>query len=138
MGTEVSKRLRSQIAERAGRRCEYCRIHEADTSNVHQVDHIVSRKHRGPSSPFNLAYACVFCNRRKGSDIASIDLDSGELNRLYNPRVDAWDRHFELDGPVIRPLTNIARMTAQVLGLNLPERVEERHVLQLLGRYPSK
>ena len=138
MATEIGVRLRSQIAGRAARRCEYCRIHEDDTGCAHQVDHIVSRKHRGATVSVNLAYACVLCNRFKGSDIASFDSESGELNRLFNPRTDNWDRHFYLAGPVIQPITDIARTTAHVLKLNAPERVEERRILQAIRRYPVR
>jgi hypothetical protein len=52
----------------------------------HQVDHIVSRKHGGLSTLENLALACVICNRYKGSDLASLDSQTGELSRLFNPR----------------------------------------------------
>jgi len=48
-------------------------ISEDDAGFSHQVDHIVSRKHGGLSTQENLAYACVECNRHKGSDVASID-----------------------------------------------------------------
>jgi hypothetical protein len=134
---EVSRSLRAQIAARAGRRCEYCRIHEDDTGNAHHVDHIVSRKHGGPAVLLNLAYACVVCNRNKGTDVASIGPAPGQVIRLYNPRKDDWTRHFILDGPVIRPLSEIARATARTLKLNAVERVEERRVLQAVGRYPA-
>ena len=47
-----------------------------------------------------------------------------------------WDRHFYLAGPVIQPITDIARKTAHVLKLNAPEPVEERRILQAIRRYP--
>lgn len=37
-----------------------------------QVDHIISEKHGGATEEHNLAYACSYCNRNKGSDIGSI------------------------------------------------------------------
>ena len=128
---EVSRRL---VIERAGHRCEYCLVHEDSAGFPHQIDHIISRKHGGSSGLGNLAYACVLCNRHKGSDIASVDA-SGRTIRLFDPRRDLWDEHFKLDGPVIQPLTPIGEVTARVLRLNASERMIERQILQSLGQY---
>ena len=69
----VSAPLRRQVAERADALCEYCLIAETDTFFGCEVDHIISEKHGGATQLDNLAYACTFCNRHKGSDIGSID-----------------------------------------------------------------
>ena len=100
----------------------------------HQIDHIVSRKHGGSSDISNLAYACVLCNRYKGTDIAAMDR-SGRPIRLFDPRRDSWDEHFKLDGPVIQPLTPIGEATARILRLNVADRVIERRLFQKLGHY---
>ena len=67
--TYISVALRRTVAKRANRLCEYCLIHEDDTYFGCQVDHIISEKHDGPTDESNLAYACLYCNRNKGSDI---------------------------------------------------------------------
>lgn len=136
MASDVSEELRADVARRAGQRCEYCLIHEDDAGFPHQVDHIVSRKHGGPSASDNLAYACVVCNRHKGSDVASIDPRTGEIVRLFNPRSDRWADHFQLEGVVIEAVSSIGSATARLLRLNAPERISERRLLQSLGRYP--
>lgn len=128
---EVSRRL---VIERAGRRCEYCLLHEDSAGFPHQIDHIISRKHGGSSGIGNLAYACVLCNRYKGTDIAALD-SSGRLVRFFDPRRDMWDEHFKLNGAVIQPLTLEGEVTARVLRLNAAERVIERQLLQSLGQY---
>ena len=51
---------------------------DEDSGFAHQVDHVISRKHGGSSTSENLAYACVICNRYKGSDVASIEPDGEE------------------------------------------------------------
>jgi len=134
--SDVSEELRAEVARRAGQRCEYCLIHEDDAGFSHQVDHIVSRKHGGSSAADNLAYACVICNRHKGSDVASIDPRTGGIVRLFNPRSDHWADHFQLEGAVIEPVSGIGSATASLLRLNAPERICERALLQSLGRYP--
>jgi hypothetical protein len=94
VATDISEEIRRQVADRASRRCEYCLISEEDSGFHHQVDHIVSRKHGGASSLENLALACVLCNRYKGTDIASIDSETGSVSLLLNPRQDRWGDHF--------------------------------------------
>jgi len=128
--------LREEVRRRAGLRCEYCLYPEGWTAIPHQIDHVVSRKHGGASTLENLAYCCVFCNRYKGSDIASIDLRTGQQVRLFNPRSDKWTDHFRLLGAVIEPLTASGEVTARLLRLNQAQRVIERSILQNAGRYP--
>ena len=95
-------------------------------------------KHSGPTLAMNLAYACSFCNRNKGSDIASVSGVAGELVRFFNPRIDLWSEHFRLEGSLIEPLTSIGEATARILKFNESERVLERETLIAIGRYPSK
>jgi hypothetical protein len=101
------------------------------------VDHIVSRKHGGLSTQENLAYACVECNRHKGSDVASIDPDTGEAVPLFHPRHDRWADHFRLEVERIEPTSSVGSVTVRVLRLNAAERLAERRLLQSLGVYPG-
>jgi len=136
VGSDISEQRRAEVARRAEYRCEYCLIHEDDAGFRHQIDHVVSRKHGGPSDLDNLAYACVLCNRRKGSDIASIDRKTDETVRLFHPRRDHWSDHFRLDGGIIEPRTEVGIATVRLLRLNAAERIVERQILQSLGSYP--
>jgi 5-methylcytosine-specific restriction endonuclease McrA len=131
---EIDDAARRLVIERALRRCEYCLVHEDSAGFPHEIDHIISRKHGGSSGIGNLAYACVLCNRYKGTDIASIDR-SGRTIRFFDPRRDRWEEHFKLDGAVIQPLTPIGEVTAHMLRLNAAERVIERRLMQALGQY---
>ena len=138
MSSDVGAALRTEVARRANYRCEYCLIHDDDAGFPHQVDHVISRKHGGSSTADNLAYACVFCNRRKGSDIASIDPETGRAIPLFNPRHDRWSDHFQIEAEFIKPLTAVGSATIQLLRLNTSERLSERRLLQILGTYPSR
>lgn len=129
MASDISERARADVAWRAAHRCEYCLIHENDAGFPHQVDHVVSRKHGGTSSFNNLAYACILCNRYKGSDVASINPKTGESVRLFNPRKDRWTDHFHLDAGFIEPLTAAGSVTVRLLRLNATERLAERRLL---------
>jgi 5-methylcytosine-specific restriction endonuclease McrA len=88
---EIPDDLRERVAVRAKRRCEYCLLHEEHSYWPHQIDHVISLKHGGPSQFENLAYSCLRCNAWKGSDIGS--------------RKSFWQDHFVMRGFVIEPLT---------------------------------
>jgi hypothetical protein len=136
--TYISAELRREVVARAEGLYEYCLIHEEDTFFGCQVDHIISEKHGGATEAQNLAYACLFCNRHKGSDIGSV-LPSGTFSRFFNPRTDQWAEHFSFaaDGITIEPRTEIAEVTARILGFNAEERLVEREALRAVGRYPT-
>lgn len=136
MAIDLSASLRNEVARRAGYRCEYCLIREEDGGFRLQVDHIISRKHGGSSTADNLAFACILCNRHKGTDIASIHPETGEVVPLFHPRNDSWSDHFRIAGQHIEPLSSIGSVTMRLLRLNSPERLAERRLLQERGGYP--
>lgn len=138
MSSYISDALRQSVASRADYLCEYCLIHDDDTFLGCEVDHIISLKHGGSTEAENLAYACCFCNRHKGSDIASIVKETGNLARFFNPRLDRWAEHFHFSGNIIEPLTDVGEATARIFGFNASERILERESLIAIGHYPSK
>ena len=138
MSNYVSSETRQSVASRANFVCEYCLIAEADAYFRFQIEHIISRKHGGSSELENLALVCVFCNRYKGSDIASLTPETAELVRFYNPRTMRWREHFRLDEVMSKPLTIIGEATVRVLQMNHDDRILERQVLARCGRYPSE
>ncbi|MGI9174767.1 MAG: HNH endonuclease [Rhodothermales bacterium] len=137
MSSYISAALRRHVAERADYLCEYCLIAEVDTFFGCEVDHVISEKHGGDTMSGNLAYACAFCNRHKGSDIGSIDPEYEAFTRFYHPRRDRWSEHFALSGAEIKPLTAVGAATVRILRMNATERLLERTALQQAGRYPS-
>jgi hypothetical protein len=138
MSNRINPEVRQIVASRANYVCEYCLIAEADAYFRFQVEHIISRKHGGSSKLENLALACVFCNRYKGSDIASLIPETNELVRLYNPRTMRWREHFRLNEVLIEPLTAIGEATVRILQMNHDDQILERQVLSRRGRYPSE
>lgn len=133
--THIPAVLRREVIARARNRCEYCGIPDDATLVSHEVDHVIAERHRGKTNRENLAYACFHCNRLKGSDLTSIDPQTGHIVRLYNPRTDQWGDHFHLQGATIEPLTAIGSTTAAFLEYNDPQLVALREELLLQGRY---
>jgi hypothetical protein len=138
MTSVVPAELRRLVMRRANGQCEYCLIREDDSAFNLQVEHIISEKHGGATSSDNLACSCVFCNRFKGSDIASVSPTTGQLVRLFHPRRDRWADHFQIDGALIVPVTEIGEATARLLRVNADDRILERSMLQASGRYPKQ
>lgn len=137
MSRYISRRLRALVRQRANNCCEYCRLPEEYGFGPYQPDHIVALKHRGETQDENLAWACFDCNHLKGTDVASIDIETGQVVRLFNPRLDDWEEHFRLEGPRIAPLTAVGRVTEHVLQFNRPEMLEIRSALIQAGEYPG-
>jgi hypothetical protein len=127
--THVPAELRRLVRERANGCCEYCQVPERASFALHEVDHIVAEKHGGETSADNLAFCCTLCNRRKGTDLASVDPQTGEPALLFHPRKQRWLEHFRLNGPRIEPLTATGRATARLLGFNAEARLAERAAL---------
>lgn len=128
--THIPADLRRAVRERAQCCCEYCGIPESTCFVAHEIDHVIAEQHGGAHSADNLALACLFCNKRKGPNLASIDPDTGDLTRLFNPRSDRWSDHFRLlSAGQIEMLSAVGRATARLLEFNLPERIVERKAL---------
>jgi len=126
--------LRRFVRQRAGNRCEYCRLHQRhDRFHPFHIEHIIARQHRGSDEPNNLALACHQCNLHKGTNLSSFDPDTNEIVRLFHPRRDRWADHFKLDGPLVVGITAAGRTTAWLLQMNSDERLEWRRVLLALG-----
>lgn len=127
--TYIPVRLRRLVYSRANDSCEYCLLPEMFSFEKHQTDHIIAEKHGGATTAENLALSCTLCNQRKGTDLSSVDPETGEIIRLYNPRLDKWNDHFKLEGGYIVPLTPIGRVTVRLLQFNKIDRVAERELL---------
>jgi hypothetical protein len=137
MNARVSSALRQIVRDRASGRCEYCLIHEDDALLSHEPDHVIARKHGGESVERNLAWACFLCNRSKGSDVASVDPETGRVVPVFSPRTQEWAEHFRLDRGKTFGLTPEGRATAMLLRFNRPETIETRGRLAAAGRYPD-
>ena len=129
--------IRTQVRERAGGCCEYCRLRSGEPFSPFHVDHVIAQKHNGNDNLDNLCLACFKCNLYKGSNVAAIDPITDQPVRLFNPRKQVWKDHFELlsDGN-IRGRTPEGRVAVQVLRFNDDNRVTLRLVQQERGVYP--
>ena len=92
----MDEQLRQTVRERADHRCEdWCLPQDAEPFFVYHVEHLVARQHGGSDDNENLALACYHCNAHKGPNLSALDPENGALVRLFNPRLDKWEEHFE-------------------------------------------
>ena len=136
MSRYIPQETRTQVAERAFFRCEYCLLPDDAGSFPFEVDHVIAIKHGGKSIFENLAYACPRCNRNKGTDLTTVLDDPETPIRIFNPRRDIWEEHFEVESGGIYPKTLLGEATVKILNLNDPDRVIGRRLLAESGLYP--
>ena len=132
----LSKNTRRFIIGRAGNRCEYCRVLDYLVGFEYHVEHIIGIQHGGSDALSNLAYACSYCNWKKGPNISTILFLGGELIPLFNPRTQNWFNHFEVRRGEVLPLTTIGEATIKLLDINQSTRVDARFEMMLAGCYP--
>jgi HNH endonuclease len=123
------------VRERAGGRCEYCRLPQVGSWVPFQIDHIRAQKHHGRWIASNLAIACIYCNGYKGPNASGFDPVTGKLTRLFHPRRHKWSWHFRWKGGKLIGRTAIGRTTIDVLRINLPNLVALREQLMADGKF---
>ncbi len=84
----MDARLRELVKQRAAGRCEYCWLRQEQAPLAFHVEHITPRQHARKDTPENLALACHHCNLHKGTSLSGLDPLTGEMTRLFHPRLD--------------------------------------------------
>lgn len=102
------------------------------------IDHIIPSSAGGSDTEENLCLACRRCNEFKGSQIHARDPEIGQTVRLFNPRQQEWDEHFQWsrDGTEIIGKTACGRATTIALKMNNPEIVVARRLWVSVGWWP--
>ena len=121
------------VRQRAGHRCEYCRLPQHASALRFHIEHIIARQHGGTDDPSNLAIACPECNYQKGSNLAGVDPDTGAVTRLFDPRQNTWEDHFARKAARIVGKTATGRTTVWLLEMNTGDRLRWREMLLRLG-----
>lgn len=135
----ITVQQRRYVFERAGRCCEYCLVGDAREPIEFHIDHIKAVKHGGEDQTDNLCLSCAECNLYKGSTVAAIDPLTDEATKLFNPRKQNWDEHFQINADAsLAGMTPEGRATVLVLRMNEAPRIEQRYGEGLLGNYPCQ
>ena len=126
------------VRERARFCCEYCFAQLLFSSDSFSIEHIIPRAKNGLTVLENLAFSCQRCNNHKFTATEAIDLISGSIVPLYNPRTDIWVEHFEWneDFTELLGISPTGRATILRLHLNRDGLVNLRRVLYQTGFHP--
>jgi len=134
----MSRMLRQLVRDRAGARCEYCRLPDsAVPAYPFHIEHVLAKQHGGVDDPDNRCWSCHRCNLHKGPNLSGRDPLTGNVVRLFHPRHQSWNRHFEWLGPILVGRTQTGRATVAVLNINAHRRVELRQRLIDNGDWPD-
>jgi len=133
----MNSALEALVRQRAKGLCEYCHFPERLAEVPFQIEHIIAKQHGGPTESENLALSCAFCNRYKGPNLSGIDPPTRKVVRLFDPRKQSWNEHFEWNEPVLVGKTDIGRGTIQTLAINRPDAVLVRKLLFAEGSYEN-
>lgn len=127
------------MALRAGRRCEYCYAPSAVFNLPLKVEHIVPVSRGGGDIATNWALACRACNLYKAAHVSGSDPMSQEVVRLFHPRMNQWEDHFQGadENGAIEGLTPIGRATVVCLGINSTAQIAARRQWMRLKLFPS-
>ena len=134
----MKRSLRQFVRERAGQRCEYCRLPDnaAPAANFH-LEHVIAKQHGGSDGPDNRCWSCHRCNLKKGPNLSGCDPLTDNVVRLFHPRRQRWTRHFKWIGAVLIGRTQTGRTTVAVLDINDPRRVQLRQTLMDQDEWPA-
>jgi HNH endonuclease len=126
------------VSDRAGQRCEYCRMHQELQGAVFHVEHIIPVSGGGNDELDNLAWACPGCNLTKATRVAALDPVSRQVVRLFHPRQDQWVDHFSWQGYQLVGRTPIGRALVSAFNLNHERRVRVRQVEAHFALFPPE
>lgn len=138
MKRRVRASLAALVSLRAGKRCEYCHAPQQILGQAFHLDHISPSSAGGEMSVENLCYACPHCNIAKSNRTTGLDPKTGNIVRLFNPRIDDWDKHFRWHRTweLLVGQTAIGRATIVALNMNDKLLQEARPFWRLAGRIP--
>ena len=125
--------LERLVRQRAGGRCEYCRLPQAGTQVPIEIDHIIARKHRGRTLAGNLALSCYYCNVYKGPNLTGRDPATGKVTPALPSPPSQMELSFPFRGQPPIGRTAIGRTTIDVLRMNHPQLVALRDLLLAAG-----
>jgi hypothetical protein len=87
----MTRLFRQLVRERAGQRCEYCRLPDfAAPASTFHVEHVIARQHGGTDALENCCWSCHRCNLHKGPNLSGRDPFTRNVVRLFDPRRQAW------------------------------------------------
>jgi hypothetical protein len=140
MSAYISVDLQRQIRTRWLNCCAYYLTAESLTATTFEFEHIIPRSAGGETILENLCLSCPSCNRYKTNRQNIIDPVTEKVIPLFHPQLQVWKEHFSWndDASEIVALTDIGRVTIDLLKMNRSQLVRVRKLWVKLGEHPPE
>lgn len=137
---KISKEFDREIRRQANDRCGYCLNPQELMPFKLEIEHIYPQALGGESVEENLWLACRECNAHKAAKTKAIDRLTGKLVKLFNPRKQDWQEHFEFsqDFSEIIGKTVCGRATVECLQINNIYQTTARLAWTETSKFPPK
>ncbi|BAC89610.1 HNH endonuclease [Gloeobacter violaceus] len=137
----IGTTLDTKVRNWAKHRCSYCLLEQEYAGGFTlEIEHISPVQKGGTNVEANLALSCKWCNLSKGTKIDGLDPVTGNIVRLFNPRIDNWSEHFQwaTDKVTLEDKTEIGRATVLALNMNRQLALKVRGNWVIAGWHPPK
>lgn len=138
--SRIARKIQLKIRRDAKNRCGYCLLPQEILMGKLEIEHILSLAEGGTDDEENLWLACRDCNSYKSYKISGFDEVTKQDVRLFNPRFQDWNEHFEFSRnyTVISGKTPCGRATVSALRMNEEQAIKARNLWVKVGWYPPK
>lgn len=105
-----------------------------------EIEHLLPLAAGGTDEEENLWLACRDCNSYKSSKIYVLDEETNRKVKIFNPRRQVWQRHFEFNSMTgeITGKTVCGRATVTALRMNSDQALIARMIWFNAGWYPPE
>lgn len=136
----IPLKVEQRVRAAAGNRCGYCLSPQWLLPWELEIEHIRPFARGGTNEEQNLWLSCRSCNSFKAVQTHTYDPVTTRRIRLFNPRLQKWNRHFtwSSDGTEIIGLTACGRATVIALKLNNIFAVTARREWVSAGWHPPE
>lgn len=111
-------------------------MHQSLQGATFHIEHVTPRVQGGANDSRNLALACPSCNLHKADRTSGPNSSIGGVVPFFNPRLQAWNDHFEWNEYTLVAKSEIGRVTILAFDLNHERRIKIRRAEQLFNLFP--
>lgn len=137
---KIKKDLDETIRREAKNRCGYCLNPQELIPYKLEIEHLIPKASGGESTKENLWLACRECNAHKSAKTNAVDNLTGKTVKLFNPRTQIWNEHFEFsqNKTEIIGKTPCGRATVGCLQINNFYQTTARSIWVEMNKFPPQ
>lgn len=138
--SKIPAEFDAEVRQECKNRCGYCLVPQELVSYKLEIEHIFPKGKGGSNEKENICLACRECNLKKSVKTYGFDTVTARQVRLFNPRGQHWNRHFEFDESLTEIVgkTACGRATVLALQMNSEWQTTARKFWILTSKFPPK